>query len=323
MTGTNADADNRWDALISKGHDYDVGANGSWSLWTHRPDTTNNNFAFKINTASSSDSATYINENTSGNAYHHPTIIAMGFDGSNSKKKLWFDGNLVNNVSLTGSSLKSSTYPVTIGGHSGLLDNGIMHISEVMVFKNLPSTTDQQFIEGYLAHKWGTTSDLVSGHPYASSFPEGGWKVSQGSTSSPDHLNLDFTGSGSEHSVNVPVNDNNWHHIATTFLNGVKKVYIDGVLVSTDSQSGSITDSNYPLQIGSPIFLESTRPKISDLRIYRYPICRRDSCYLLQGKWRYRAAKICHHQPIHNRGSSRAEFILPDCGRSCLWHERI
>ena len=36
------------------------------------------------------------------------------------------------------------------------------------------SDADRQRIEGYLAHKWGLTGDLASGHPYKTAAPTNG-----------------------------------------------------------------------------------------------------------------------------------------------------
>ena len=46
-----------------------------------------------------------------------------------------------------------------------------MKLSELLVFRDGISATDVQKIEGYLAHKWGVTNKLTSGHPYTASAP--------------------------------------------------------------------------------------------------------------------------------------------------------
>ena len=43
-------------------------------------------------------------------------------------------------------------------------------INEVVVAET-SSATDRQKLEGYLAHKWGTTSSLPANHPYKTSAP--------------------------------------------------------------------------------------------------------------------------------------------------------
>ena len=44
-------------------------------------------------------------------------------------------------------------------------------VAELIVLSNIPTTTDRQLIEGYLAHKWGLTSSLPNNHPYKSTAP--------------------------------------------------------------------------------------------------------------------------------------------------------
>ena len=43
--------------------------------------------------------------------------------------------------------------------------------SEVIVLSSIATTTTRQRIEGYLAHKWGLTANLPSGHPYKVNVP--------------------------------------------------------------------------------------------------------------------------------------------------------
>jgi len=43
------------------------------------------------------------------------------------------------------------------------------NIGEVIMYNNKLSTSSQQYIEGYLAWKWGTQTSLPAGHPYSSS----------------------------------------------------------------------------------------------------------------------------------------------------------
>jgi hypothetical protein len=45
-------------------------------------------------------------------------------------------------------------------------------ISEIIITPSTISSADRERVEGYLAHKWGLTADLPSGHPYKTSPPE-------------------------------------------------------------------------------------------------------------------------------------------------------
>ena len=47
-------------------------------------------------------------------------------------------------------------------------------LGELIVLKGVPATDDRQRIEGYLAHKWGSTALLPADHPYKSSAPTNG-----------------------------------------------------------------------------------------------------------------------------------------------------
>jgi hypothetical protein len=44
-------------------------------------------------------------------------------------------------------------------------------LREVVVANATSSATDRQKLEGYLAHKWGTTAHLPVGHPYKTTAP--------------------------------------------------------------------------------------------------------------------------------------------------------
>lgn len=57
-------------------------------------------------------------------------------------------------------------------GGSGNWDNPTDgRIGEMLLVRAEVSTSDRQKLEGYLAHKWGVTADLPSGHPYKNYAP--------------------------------------------------------------------------------------------------------------------------------------------------------
>ena len=66
------------------------------------------------------------------------------------------------------------------------------------------------------------------------------------------------------------MNDNEWHHLATTLGGGNKKIYLDGVEISTASETGSVAASTFKLIIGNsnPFSGSNTRPKLDDVRFY-------------------------------------------------------
>lgn len=45
-------------------------------------------------------------------------------------------------------------------------------IGEFIAFSSVPSESDRQKLEGYLAHKWGLTGELPAGHPYKDDVPK-------------------------------------------------------------------------------------------------------------------------------------------------------
>ncbi len=79
-----------------------------------------------------------------------------------------------------------------------------------------------------------------------------------------------MAGAGDEFSKSVPINDNEWHHIVTTYGGAHKKIYVDGVEVATAAQTGGVTASTFKLTLGDPNLYggSATRPRIDDVRYY-------------------------------------------------------
>lgn len=69
----------------------------------------------------------------------------------------------------TGTRTGASTYHVGYGTTSAGSLKG--NIAELIVYSVVLTTTQRQFIEGYLACKWGLQGNLPSGHPYQSTCP--------------------------------------------------------------------------------------------------------------------------------------------------------
>lgn len=88
------------------------------------------------------------------------------------------DGTSV--ASGTTSSLVSLTCSMTVGGqgttacHAGGFSYGLFgSIEEIVVYNVVLSQANYQYIEGYLACKWGIQGNLPSSHPYYSTCPSG------------------------------------------------------------------------------------------------------------------------------------------------------
>ena len=95
-----------------------------------------------------------------------------------------------------------------------------------------------------------------------------GWSIGRGPSGS-DDLTLNLLGTGGQFTQTVPMNDDSWHHLATTFGGGTKKIFLDGNEVASASQSGSVNDSPLSLVLGDSNSSGSNQPKIDDIRFYR------------------------------------------------------
>ena len=171
-------------------------------------------------------------------------ILMLSYDGSHIRAFL--NGNSKIYTAFS-NGLRNTSYPLSLGGESDGGSGPSINFSEIMVFKNALDNSNREIIEGYLAHKWGLSGSLPSSHTYKSNAPTvGGWSVSQAS-SGDDKISISMEGAGGEFSQNVPMNDDSWHHLATTFGGGNKKIYVDGEEVASASQSGNVTDSVFKL----------------------------------------------------------------------------
>jgi hypothetical protein len=109
------------------------------------------------------------------------------FDGDWSFMALATTGGQILNYQLTASAtlLRNGTQigtgaytQLSIGGsvrlfsHFELYNNyAVGDIYEILILEGIPSETDRQLIEGYLAWRWGLEATLPSGHPYKSALP--------------------------------------------------------------------------------------------------------------------------------------------------------
>ena len=135
---------------------------GGWCLlWRSATQST-----FRLIGTSATDDST-INGTRSG--IH---LVSMSYDGAS--RTFTLDGTSTT-FTDTGAIPVLSTGDMVIGasGRSVGTPGGVskMKLSELLVFRDGISATDVQKIEGYLAHKWGVTNKLTSGHPYTASAP--------------------------------------------------------------------------------------------------------------------------------------------------------
>ena len=80
-------------------------------------------------------------------------------------------------------------------------------------------------------------------------------------------LNLDGAGAYQSGSSNTssPSSDNQWHHVASTFDGSSRKLYLDGVEVSSVSTSGSISPTVAGLVLGA-VDLNTTQPPAEEIK---------------------------------------------------------
>lgn len=86
-----------------------------------------------------------------------------GVTSASNDFKMWWNGTAI--VTSGTNTVATGTGTRTVGDAF----NG--HYAELILMDALPSSTDREKIEGYLAHKYGFQSDLPGGHPYLSSPP--------------------------------------------------------------------------------------------------------------------------------------------------------
>jgi len=78
------------------------------------------------------------------------------------------DGSAAFSNSLADSSVTDTLNIFSRNGASSFSD-GDLH--ELIIYNEPLAQADREKVEGYLAHKWGLTSSLPTGHPYKSSAP--------------------------------------------------------------------------------------------------------------------------------------------------------
>ncbi|MEL0099682.1 MAG: DUF2341 domain-containing protein, partial [Opitutae bacterium] len=250
-----------------------------WSVVAHRQDGTYNLWGPQVITDTNGDGTADANYYMSGNLSKllqgddggAPGLFTMSFNGATLKASL-NGGASSGSASLSGVIQPRPSLPFTIGGDGTGGRTLDLKIGEFLIFNSKLSDADEDIIEGYLAHKWNLTSVLPSGHAYKSTNPAAsGWSVGRASTGT-DAVGLDLAGAGGEFTANGAINDNQWHHLATTFGGGNKKIYVDGTQVGTASQTGSVTDSGAALVLGELAsfgYGAVNSAKISDVRFYR------------------------------------------------------
>ena len=120
-----------------------------------------------------------------------------------------------------------------LGTASANVKTGTDHsFGEIIMYKEALSDNDRELVECYLGMKWGLATNLPSDHN-GLSLKLPGWSVGASGLKA---ISTDLSGAGGlkQHAISAsPYTDNLWHNLVTTFDGASRKVYLDGVEVSS------------------------------------------------------------------------------------------
>ena len=100
-----------------------------------------------------------INGNTNSDARSETKIITVVYDGNTQTNLLVSNGYEITTTNGVFSSLPSSSDNIRIGGGH--------KFGDIILAKKAFTITEREYIEGYLAHKYGLTENLNPSNPYA------------------------------------------------------------------------------------------------------------------------------------------------------------
>ena len=129
-----------------------------------------------------------------------------------------------------------------------------------LIYRNALSDTDREYVEGYLAQKFGMSGQLPSDH---TGLNQSGWALGRGTSADGVSAILAGVGgaaSGSSSTI-TPSTDNQWHLAVSTFDGGTRKLYLDGEEVASQSASGSVSSTANTLVFGAIDFNSSAAPR--------------------------------------------------------------
>ena len=184
---------------------------------------------------------TRLTGNSGMNAYD-PKIITVHYDGSVPRIAYYTNGaNYRQTTNMVSSFVSDTSASFSLGNK--------FYYGELLVYRDALSDDDREFVEGYLAQKWGMTGYLPAGH---AGLDTSGWALGRGSSSNGVSSILSGVGgadSGSSSTIS-PSSDNQWHHVVSAYDGGTRKLYLDGEEVSSVTSSGSITANAHALIFG-------------------------------------------------------------------------
>jgi Concanavalin A-like lectin/glucanases superfamily/PEP-CTERM motif len=80
-----------------------------------------------------------------------------------------------------------------------------------------------------------------------------GWQVRKYGGSTTGQISWTLRGPGNDDFATgaTAASDGNWHNIVTTYGDGWRRIYVDGILVAEEARSGGVNDSGSPLTFGA------------------------------------------------------------------------
>ena len=106
-------------------------------------------------------------DSTVSYAVGQTAMVIVEDDNTGGTKTFWING------SASGTYTQNPIGQATahIGGHAPDSQQAAMTLAECLALPGIPTTTNRQLVEGYLAHKWALTGSLPAGHPYKTTAP--------------------------------------------------------------------------------------------------------------------------------------------------------
>jgi hypothetical protein len=141
--------------------------NGVYALLHRHPTTSGPAFVARNAADSAFISAFDANEI----ATNTPSILHGRFDSTSANVSCATNAGAAATAAIVGLRT-SASFPLRIGSYDGVADTALIGDLAEVIMTTGPQTADtQNRIEGYLAHKWGTTASLPALHPYKTVAP--------------------------------------------------------------------------------------------------------------------------------------------------------
>jgi hypothetical protein len=147
-------------------------AEGNTAALSYGTSTTEEARALLVSTSRYKAYASSATDNVfSSTVWASTGAIVYGAFGSGLLMAIGVNGATPTNTATSYTLNTTASTPFIVGKWVDMDFYWIGPIYEILVYNGIPTTAERQFIEGYLACKWGFQSILVASHPYASSCP--------------------------------------------------------------------------------------------------------------------------------------------------------